>query len=452
MAKAKTQYVCQACGSVAPKWSGQCGACGEWDTLSQELAPAATSKLAPKTKGRVLSLLPLQGEAKDYERLKTGNGEFDRVTGGGLVDGAALLIGGDPGIGKSTLLLQLMAQIATSGAPAVYISGEEGIAQIRMRASRLGVAESRLKLANATRLHDILATLEDVDPQTQMPTARVAVIDSIQTLYNDEIDSAPGTVTQVRACAHALIELAKRTGTVIIMVGHVTKDGAIAGPRVLEHMVDSVLYFEGDRGHSYRILRAVKNRFGATDEIGVFQMTDKGLEEVTNPSALFLEARQQDVAGSVVFAGMEGTRPLLVEIQALVAPAHYASPVRQTVGWDRNRLAMLLAVLEARCGVSLSTMDVYLNIAGGLRIHEPAADLAVAAAILSALKGTPVEQNTVFFGEVGLAGEIRSVSQTHQRLKEATKLGFQNAIMPKSKDTPSRSGLSKISALAESLN
>jgi DNA repair protein RadA/Sms len=350
--------------------------------------------------------------------------ELDRVFGGGLVPGSALLLGGDPGIGKSTLALQALAALARQGAVCVYLTGEESVDQVRLRARRLGLEGAPIALAAATNVGDIVATLE------QAARADVVAIDSIQTMYLDAIEAAPGTVGQIRGAAHELIRWAKHRGAVLVLIGHVTKEGLIAGPRVLEHMVDTVLYFEGDRGHQFRILRAVKNRFGATDEIGVFTMTDRGLAEVANPSSLFLADRRGEAAGSVVFAGMEGTRPILVEIQALVAPAPPGTPRRAVVGWDGSRLAMLLAVLDARCGLALGGSDVYLNVAGGLRIVEPAADLAVAAALVSSYASAPIDPATVVFGEVGLSAEVRPVSQADVRLKEAGKLGFRRALVP----------------------
>ena len=367
----------------------------------------------------------MSGAETALSRIPTGIKELDRVSGGGLVPGSAILVGGDPGIGKSTLLLQVCASIANapSKPECYYISGEEAIDQVRIRAKRLGLEQSPVNLASTTDVKDIIETLDKSD-------AAVVIIDSIQTMYLEEVESTPGSVAQVRACAYELIKLAKKKGFVLFLVGHVTKQGAIAGPRVLEHMVDTVLYFEGERGHHFRILRAVKNRYGATDEIGVFEMQDKGLVEVENPSALFLAERQGNISGSCVFAGIEGSRPVLVEIQALVSPTSYASPKRAVVGWDSNRLAMVLAVLEARCGMNLSSQDIYLNIAGGLKISEPAADLAVAMAVISSMTNKPLPSDTVIFGEIGLSGEIRAVSQPNSRLKEAHKLGFASAIMP----------------------
>lgn len=421
------QYVCQNCGAVYPKWQGKCDTCGEWNTIVEEVVGGGGfSNFNPrKSKGREIEFVSLSGAQEHLDRLTTGIKELDRVCGGGLVAGSVILVGGDPGIGKSTLLLQACAKVASLPAqPEVYyISGEEAIDQVRIRAKRLGLEQSPVNLASCTEIKDIVATLEKSN-------AAVVIIDSIQTMYLDEVESTPGSVAQVRACSYELIKLAKRKGFTLFLVGHVTKQGEIAGPRVLEHMVDTVLYFEGERGHHFRILRAVKNRYGATDEIGVFEMQDKGLVEVENPSALFLAERQGNVSGSCVFAGVEGSRPVLVEIQALVSPTGYSSPKRAVVGWDSNRLAMVLAVLEARCGMNLSSQDVYLNIAGGLRISEPAADLAVALAVISSLTNKPLPADMVIFGEIGLSGEIRAVAQPSLRLKEAKKLGFASAIIP----------------------
>ena len=370
----------------------------------------------------------IEGSADKEPRRATGLAEFDRVCGGGLVPGSAVLIGGDPGVGKSTLLLQVAAALGSGGPgkaqSCAYISGEEAVEQLRLRARRLGLAGAEVKLAAATSVRDIAASLDGAGA----PAA--VIVDSIQTLYVDSLESAPGTVSQVRASAQELIRLAKMRGFTLLLAGHVTKDGQLAGPKVLEHMVDTVLTLEGERGHQFRILRATKNRFGPTDEIGVFEMTDGGLVEVDNPSALFLAERHGDISGAAVFAGMEGTRPLLVEIQALVSPSPLAMPRRAVVGWDGGRLAMVLAVLEARCGLALGAKEVYLNVAGGLRVSEPAADLAVAAALISAASDEPVPAEAVVFGEIGLSGEIRPVGQTGLRLKEAAKLGFSQALMP----------------------
>jgi DNA repair protein RadA/Sms len=366
----------------------------------------------------------MTGEAQEAPRTPSGIAELDRVTGGGFVRGSVILLGGDPGIGKSTLLMQASAALAARGERVAYISGEEAVAQVRLRAERLGLSHTPVELAAETNVEDIVATLS-----TGRPPA-LAVIDSIQTMWTETVESAPGTVTQVRGSAQSLIRFAKTTGTAVILVGHVTKDGQIAGPRVVEHMVDSVVSFEGDTGHHFRILRAVKNRFGPTDEIGVFEMSDRGLEEVPNPSELFLAGRDLATPGTAVFAGMEGTRPLLVEVQALVAPTSLGTPRRAVVGFDANRLSMILAVLEAHGGLRLGMHDVYLNVAGGLRITEPAADLAAAAALVSSLSGTPLPSDRVYFGEMGLSGAIRPVSQAAARLKEAAKLGFSGAVAP----------------------
>jgi DNA repair protein RadA/Sms len=444
MAKSSMRYICQSCGTVANRWSGKCEGCGEWNTLIEEAAPESTPKGLTSGKGRKIALESLAGISAEAPRVPIGIGEMDRMLGGGLVAGSAILIGGDPGIGKSTLLLQAVAALGKAGRQAAYISGEESVAQVRLRASRLGLIQPNVELAAATNVRDIITSLDGANAPD------VIVIDSVQTMFLDNIESAPGTVTQVRAASLELIKLAKRSGAVLFLVGHVTKDGQIAGPRVLEHMVDTVLYFEGERGHQFRILRAVKNRFGGTDEIGVFSMTDKGLEEVTNPSALFLSERKGQVSGSAVFAGMEGSRPLLVEIQALVASSPLATPRRAVVGWDSARLAMILAVLETRCNVTLHDKEVYLNIAGGLRVSEPAADLAVAAALLSALSGIPVPEGTVVFGEIGLSGEVRQVGRADARLKESEKLGFKRAITPilkASKSAIAGEGLHHVSEL-----
>jgi DNA repair protein RadA/Sms len=440
--KNQARFACQQCGAVAPKWAGRCEACGAWNSMVEELPRAAPPKsLAAgggRRSGHAIDFVALRGESAGPPRLLTGVAEFDRVCGGGLVAGSTILVGGDPGIGKSTLLLQAAASLAAHGTASAYITGEEAIDQVRLRAARLGVADSPVRLAAASSVRDIIAALDD-DRPSGLPG--LVVIDSIQTMYLDTLDSAPGTVSQVRGAAQELIGLAKRCGLIVVLVGHVTKEGLIAGPRVLEHMVDTVLYFEGERGHQFRILRAVKNRYGATDEIGVFEMSDRGLVEVPNPSALFLADRmpadaaadEQDIgklAGAAVFAGIEGTRPLLVEVQALVAPSPLGTPRRAVVGWDATRLAMIIAVLDARCGLSVGANDIYLNIAGGLRIVEPAADLAVAAALVSALTETPVPAETVVFGEIGLSGRIRPVAHAEARLKEAAKLGFAEAWVP----------------------
>ena len=453
MAKPKTRYVCQLCGSVSPRWAGQCADCGEWNSLVEDAAGVVTpfsAKHDLRSGGRKVELSGLDAEAVLPARISTGIAELDRALGGGLVAGSATLIGGDPGIGKSTLLLQAAAKVATQGAHVAYISGEEAADQVRLRARRLGLGSAPLKLAAATSVRDILTTLGESGAPA------LVVIDSIQTMYSDLIEGAPGTVSQVRASAHELIRFAKESGAAIVLVGHVTKDGAIAGPRVLEHMVDTVLSFEGERSHQYRILRAVKNRFGGTDEIGVFAMEEGGLAEVANPSALFLTHRGEAVPGAVVLPALEGTRPVLVEIQALtVRLASGATPRRAAVGWDSGRLAMILAVLEARCGLSFSTAEVYLNVAGGYRVTDPAADLAVAAALVSALSERPVPAETVAFGEVALSGELRPVAHANLRLKESAKLGFERAIVPASvsggKGMPALAGFKSLGQLVDHL-
>ncbi|HYY37003.1 MAG TPA: DNA repair protein RadA [Xanthobacteraceae bacterium] len=423
MARRETSFICQNCGAAYGRWQGKCDACGEWNTIAEESSALQVPGRTPR-KGRLFALEPLAGAAQDAPRLASGLVEFDRVTGGGFVRGSVLLLGGDPGIGKSTLLIQVTATLARAGHRAIYISGEEAVAQVRLRAERLGLARAQVELAAETSVEDIVATLGE------WASPRLVIVDSIQTMWTDLVEAAPGTVTQVRASAQALIRFAKRSGAAVILVGHVTKDGQIAGPRVVEHMVDAVLSFEGEGSHQFRILRAVKNRFGPTDEIGVFEMTGGGLREIANPSELFLSERDLGSPGTAVFAGIEGSRPLLVEIQALVAPTSLGTPRRAVNGWDQNRLAMILAVLESHCGVRLSSHDVYLNVAGGLRIQEPAADLAAAAALVSSLADAPLSPDAVYFGEISLSGAIRPVAQAPARLKEAQKLGFARAILP----------------------
>jgi DNA repair protein RadA/Sms len=442
MAARAQSFVCQSCGAASARWAGRCDACGGWNTLVEEGAAPATRG---SRKGRLFVIEPLKGQTLEAPRLASGVAEFDRVTGGGLVRGSVLLLGGDPGIGKSTLLIEVAAAYARHGQRAVYISGEEAVAQVRLRAERLGLAEAAVELAAETAVEDIVATLSHGKPP------QLLVIDSIQTMWTPTVDSAPGTVTQVRGAAGELIRFAKRSGTSVILVGHVTKDGQIAGPRVVEHMVDAVLSFEGEGSQQFRILRAIKNRFGPTDEIGVFEMTGSGLREVANPSELFLSERELGSPGTAVFAGVEGTRPLLVEIQALVAPTSLGTPRRAVVGWDPSRLSMVLAVLEAHCGVRLSGHDVYLNVAGGLRIAEPAADVAAAAALVSSLARASLPADAVYFGEVSLSGAVRPVAQTAARLKEAQKLGFVRAIVPEAARTEALQGfaLSTIATLSE---
>ena len=430
MAKPKRRYVCQACGSVTTRWQGQCPDCAEWNTLTEEAPETVFSARHDLSGGgRQVRFVPLDHPVELPPRRQTGLAEFDRALGGGLVAGSAVLMGGEPGIGKSTLLLQAAAHMAQAGGGAVYISGEEASDQVRLRAGRLGLGKAPLLLASATSVRDILTTL------VGMPTPALVVIDSIQTMHSDQIEGAPGTVSQVRACAFELIRYAKDSGAAVVLVGHVTKDGTIAGPRVLEHMVDVVMSFEGERSHQYRILRALKNRFGAVDEIGVFAMACAGLEEVGNPSLLFLSGRNEPVPGSAVFPALEGTRPVLVEIQALtVRLASGATPRRAVVGWDNGRLAMLLAVLEARCGLNFSSAEVYLNVAGGYRLTDPAADLAVAAALVSALADKPLPAEAAWFGEVSLAGEVRNVAHAAIRMREAAKLGFARTFGPAGAD------------------
>jgi DNA repair protein RadA/Sms len=445
MAKARKQlYACQSCGATANKWAGKCVDCGEWNSLVEETdagpPPGSGIQLSGR-KGSVVTLEGLTGDTEEAPRLSTGLDELDRVTGGGIVPGSAILIGGEPGIGKSTLLLQLAANLSNHERRALYFSGEEATAQVRLRAERLGLANAPVALASETNLANILATSAD----GEIPD--LVIIDSIQTLWSDAIEAPPGTVSQMRATAQSLIRFAKQSGSAVILVGHVTKEGQIAGPKVIEHMVDTVLYFEGDRGNPFRLLRAIKNRFGATDEIGVFEMAAKGLQEVKNPSELFLGDRSGDAPGAAVFAGIEGTRPVLVEIQALVAPSALGTPRRAVVGWDSSRLAMVLAVLDARCGISLSNHDVYLNVAGGLKITEPAADLAAAAALLSSFSGVPLPKDHVYFGEVSLSGAVRAASHMPNRLREAEKLGFGVAVLPAAGDVEKKASAIQLSRM-----
>ena len=428
MAKDKTLFSCSDCGGTSPKWLGKCPHCGAWNTLVESVvSDSSASKnryseragLAPASAVMALSAI----EAQDMQRTPTGQDELDRVLGGGMVEGGVVLIGGDPGIGKSTLLLQALDGLQRSGQHTLYVTGEESGAQVALRARRLGLDHSQVNLLAETQLEKIIATLQAQSPQ-------VAVIDSIQTVYSDQLTSAPGSVAQVRECAAHLTRLAKSSGTTVVLVGHVTKEGALAGPRVLEHMVDTVLYFEGDTHSSYRLVRAIKNRFGAVNEIGVFAMTEKGLKGVSNPSAIFLSQHSEPVPGSCVMVTLEGTRPLLVEIQALVDSGG-PSPRRLSVGLDRDRLAMLLAVLHRHAGVACMDQDVFVNAVGGVRISEPAADLAVMLAIQSSLRGKPLPRGFLAFGEVGLAGEVRPAPRGQERLKEAAKLGFSVALIPK---------------------
>lgn len=425
MAKAKRMYGCTECGSTFPKWAGQCGDCGAWNTLVEtvvEATPAASGRAGwAGDQANIKTLAEVSVE--EVPRFSTASGELDRVLGGGLVDGSVVLIGGDPGIGKSTILLQTLCAIAQRF-PALYVTGEESQQQVAMRARRLDLPQDRLKVMTETCIESIIATARAEKP-------KVMVIDSIQTIFTEQLQSAPGGVAQVRESAALLVRFAKQSGTAIFLVGHVTKEGALAGPRVLEHMVDTVLYFEGESDGRLRLLRAVKNRFGAVNELGVFGMTDKGLKEVTNPSAIFLTRAQEAVPGSVVMATWEGTRPMLVEVQALVDTSHLANPRRVTLGLDQNRLAMLLAVLHRHAGMACFDQDVFVNAVGGVRISEPAADLAVLLAIQSSLRGKPLPKGFIAFGEVGLAGEVRPAPRGQERLKEAAKLGFSVAIVPK---------------------
>ncbi len=431
MAKTSTSaFVCQSCGAVHAKWAGRCEACGEWNTLVEEAVSGPpgglkAEKSPARRSGGKASFTALNAETEAPARIVIGVEELDRVFGGGLVPASATLIGGDPGIGKSTLLLQAAARLARNGVKTVYVSGEEAAAQIQERAKRLKVANSPVQLATETDLRRILSALKEAAPD-------FVVIDSIQTLWSDSLEAAPGSVAQVRASAQELVRWAKKSGAALVLVGHVTKEGTIAGPRVVEHMVDAVFYFEGERGHQFRILRAVKNRFGPTDEIGIFEMHALGLTPAKEPSALFLSAEAEAGGGTAVFAAMEGSRPVLAEVQALVAKSPFGTPRRSVIGYDSGRLAMLLAVLEARCGINLAGMDVYLSVAGGYRLTEPAGDLAAAAALLSALSGDPVPERSVFFGEVALSGAVRPAPRTDQRLKEAARLGFRAAYAPDS--------------------
>src|SRR5436305_8070784 len=412
MARSQPSFACQSCGATHSKWSGRCEACGGWNTIIEEASAIPAGGGTRRGKGRPFALEDMKTADDLPRRRATGMAEFDRVCGGGLVPGSALLIGGDPGVGKSTVILQALASHALQGGHAVYISGEEAMAQVRMRAARMGLAQSPVALGSATCVEDILSTLESG------PTPSVIAIDSIQTIWTLALDAAPGTIAQVRTASFDLVRYAKASGATLLLIGHVTKEGQIAGPKAVEHLVDAVLYFEGERGHHFRILRAVKNRFGPTDEIGVFEMTGRGLIEVNNPSALFLGDRSGTAPGTAVFAGLEGTRPLLVEIQALVAPSGYGTPRRAVVGWDSGRLSMLLAVLDARAGLAMGSHDVYLNVAGGLKVGEPAADVATAAALISAFAGRPLPADWVFFGEISLSGAVRPAPQAELRLKE----------------------------------
>lgn len=430
MAKATTKYVCQSCGYESPKWNGRCPQCGEWNSFVEEWVPASggnqsAAALFRKDGGATsvvqsITQIPPQQE----QRISTGMTEYNRVLGGGVVPGSLILIGGDPGIGKSTLLLQSSYELAKSGNRVLYVSGEESPTQLKLRAERLGITHDSLYVLAETDMDHIAHTVEEMKPD-------FLIVDSIQTVYRSAMSSAPGSVSQVRECTGLLLRLAKHLNVATFIVGHVTKEGNLAGPRMLEHMVDAVLYFEGDRHHSYRILRAVKNRFGSTNEIAIFEMKQEGLEEVANPSEMFLSERTGSSAGSAVVAAVEGSRPLLLEVQALVAPTSFVSPRRMTTGADSNRVNLILAVLEKRLGLKLQTSDTYVNFAGGVRVDEPASDLGVAVALASSLHDRTISPDDVFIGEIGLTGEVRSVSKLDQRIKEAAKLGFARVIVPK---------------------
>ena len=422
MAKSEKSFYCSECGARYPKWLGRCEDCGQWNTIVEDIRSGNSVFGARSSTNVTVEFSDLISSSEKVERVLTDIPEFDRVLGGGAVPGSVVLIGGDPGIGKSTLLLQVLASLSQEH-NCVYISGEESSEQICLRAARIGASSSNVKLACETSIDAIINSLSKVD---------FLVIDSIQTLQSQLVDSIPGTVTQVRTVAYELINFAKTTGTTVFLIGHVTKEGAIAGPKILEHMVDTVLYFEGERGNSYRILRAVKNRYGPCDELGIFEMHGHGLFSVSNPSVLFLRQRDNDVPGATVFSGIEGTRPILAEIQTLVSKSYFTAPRRTVVGWDLNRLFAILAVIETKCKISFSDRDVYLNIAGGLKVSEPAGDLAVAACLLSARSNCPISNDTCIFGEIGLTGEVRSVARCSERVKEAEKLGFKNIILPAS--------------------
>ncbi len=428
MPKQRSHFVCQSCGATHARWAGQCSACLEWDTLVEEVVDAPPKSMG-KGKAASFEITSLDADIKPAQRLPTKNAELDRVLGGGFVPGGAILIGGEPGIGKSTLLLQISAKMSKE-IETLYISGEESVAQIQLRAQRLELTNAPVQLASVTSVRDIVNAIK------KLQSPALVVIDSIQTMYIDSIDSAPGTVSQVRSCAAELIRATKKQGITLVLVGHVTKEGQLAGPRVLEHMVDTVLYFEGDRSHLYRLLRGVKNRFGAVGEVGVFSMAERGLQQVANPSSLFLSNRTQDISGAAIYAGLEGSRPVLLELEALVAPSHYATPRRAVVGWDSGRLAMLLAVLESRAGLVLADREVYLNVAGGYKVNDPAADVPAAASLISAFLDSTLPSNAVLFGEIGLSGDIRAVPHTSLRLKEIAKLGFKQAVIPHQKKKP----------------
>ena len=422
--RAKTSFSCQACGHQSPRWLGRCPDCSGWNTMKEE-------RQAPTGKGRPAAMKTAQAKATPIadievvgeDRRLTHIGEFDRVLGGGVIPGSVILIGGDPGIGKTTLLLQALPRLSSREEPVLYVSGEESPRQIKMRGQRLGIEHPNLLILAETSLEQILKTAQEIQPAA-------VVVDSIQTVYTEQITSAPGSISQVQEVAGQLMWYAKRSSVPVFIIGHVTKDGAIAGPRLLEHIVDTVLYFEGDKGHSFRILRAVKNRFGSTNEIGVFEMKDSGLEEVSNPSELFLAERSQRTTGSVVVSSLEGSRPILVELQALVSSTSYAMPKRMANGVEQNRVSLLLAVMEKRLGMHLSGQDVYVNVVGGMHIDEPAIDLGIVAAVTSSLREVPIEPGLLVLGEVGLGGEVRAISQAEMRIREAAKMGFKRCLLP----------------------
>jgi DNA repair protein RadA/Sms len=420
MSKNKKQYSCNNCGSVFNKWAGQCTDCGTWGSVEEEIINASKIEV---TRGNKQNIESLDDQIVQTLRMQTANEELNRVLGGGLVAGSAILIGGDPGIGKSTLLLQLCASLSSSGINCLYITGEESTGQIKLRGQRLGIANNSTNILASSNLEDVIATIDGYKD-----SLKLVVIDSIQTMMSSALPSTPGTVSQIRGCSHELINYAKQNNIIMLIACHVTKDGQLAGPKILEHMVDTVLYFEGDHNNHFRILRSMKNRFGGVNEIGVFEMTSSGLLEVSNPSELFLMERENNVSGTAVFAAIEGSRPLLIEIQGLIAPSNMPTPRRSVVGWDLNRLSMIIAVLGTRFGLNLSSHEVYLSVAGGFKISEPAADLAVAAALISAAANKPLPHQSIFFGEIGLSGEVRRVTQSDARIKEAVKLGFNKVI------------------------
>ncbi|MGH2348300.1 MAG: DNA repair protein RadA [bacterium] len=435
MSKAKLQYVCQTCGHASPKWLGRCPSCGEWNTFVEEAVTPAISGPARATSAATPVAIT-EVETGAEPRTSTGIGEFDRVLGGGLVAGSLVLVGGEPGAGKSTLLLQACQHLAAEQR-VVYVSGEESAAQIKLRAQRLGVTTASLMLLAENDLQAIIASIESIHPSA-------VVVDSIQTVYTSDVASAPGSVAQVRECAAALMRLAKGQDVTVLIVGHVTKEGQLAGPRVLEHIVDTVLYFEGDQHHAYRVLRATKNRFGSTNEIGVFEMHGDGLREVANPSAAFLSERASDASGSAVVCALEGTRPVLLEVQALVTPTVFGMPRRTAAGLDYNRMVLMLAVLEKRAGLHLSSHDVYASVAGGVNVDEPAIDLGLAAAVASSLRDRPVDAQTVAIGEIGLSGEVRAVPQLPRRAAEAARLGFRRVVVPRTSEAPAIEGVEVI--------